>query len=98
MLVKGIGITASLIKVARSGVVPPVFLPQLALHTLRYFLCKRGMLAYLSINWHLPAICLRMVIVGCGHCCADNQKLTTWPLSMPNTYTHHASECAAARA
>lgn len=23
----------------------------------------------------------------CGHCCADNQKLTTWPLSMPNAYT-----------
>nr|ARD68804.1 ISCfr11 transposase C [Citrobacter freundii] len=21
---------------------------------------------------------LRMVIVGCGHCCADNQKRTTW--------------------
>ncbi|RBY55570.1 hypothetical protein DS961_12500 [Escherichia coli] len=26
----------------------------------------------------VSAICPPMVIVGYGHCCADNQKLTTW--------------------
>lgn len=35
----------------------------------------------------LSAICPPMVIVGYGHCCADNQKLTIWPLSMSNAYT-----------
>jgi len=35
----------------------------------------------------LSAICQHMVIVGYGHCCADNQKLTTWLCSMPNAYT-----------
>lgn len=40
-----------------------------------------------TVSIMLSAICRRMVIVGSGHCCADNQKLTTWPLSMSDAYT-----------
>jgi transposase-like protein len=32
----------------------------------------------LAVSIPLSAICPPMVIVGYGHCCADNQKLTTW--------------------
>lgn len=40
-----------------------------------------------TVSIPLSAICQRMVFVGGGYCCANNQKFTTWPLSMPNAYT-----------